>query len=160
VPAEAFPEDLEQERESTIKGYSSSYTVDFDMHPIEAKKNHLGEILRQRRVMTRLTLKELSSVTGVSVSHLGRIEQGNRFPSARVLHRIAKPLGLGEEELLSLAGYLSADSGAVVETKAQYDFSRLDPYVAKVLASEPTAVQFTVIGILAILKFLAKREQV
>ena len=130
------------------------------MQTVEANKSHLGEILRQRRVMTRLTLKDLSDVTGVSISHLGRIEQGNRFPSARVLHRIAKPLGLGEGELLSLAGYLSADSDTVVESKAQCDITRLDPYVAKVLASEPTAVQFTVIGILAILKFLAKREQV
>lgn len=117
----------------------------------------MGKILRQRRVITRLTLKELGKVSGVSTSHLGRIEQGNRFPSARVLHRIAKYIGFDEDELLTLAGYLSANSSAVGKREAQRDIANLDPYVARVLASEPAAVQFTVIGILAILKFMRER---
>lgn len=108
--------------------------------------------------MTRLTLNELGKVSGVSVSHLGRIEQGKRFPSAHVLHRIAKHIGFDEHQLLTLAGYLSAESSAVVESESQRDLGRLDPYVARELASEPAAVQFTVIGILALAKFLAKRE--
>lgn len=122
-------------------------------------RNPLGEILRQRRVMTRLTLNELGNVSGVSPSYLGRIEQGKRFPSAHVLHRIAKHIGFDEHQLLTLAGYLSANSSAVGKREAQPDLGRLDPYVARALASEPAAVQFTVIGILAILKFMAKRER-
>jgi len=43
-----------------------------------------------------LTLRELASASDISASHLGRIEQGNRFPSARILRRIAKPLGFEE----------------------------------------------------------------
>ena len=120
--------------------------------------NHLGGILRQSRVMTRMTLNELGNVSGVSPSYLGRIEQGKRFPSARVLHRIAKHIGFDEHQLLTLAGYLSANSSAVGKREAQRDIANLDPYVARVLASEPAAVQFTVIGILALAKFLAKRE--
>lgn len=121
-------------------------------------RNQLGKILRQRRVMTPLTLKELGRATDVSPSYLGRIEQGKRFPSARILRRIAKPLGFEEGELLTLAGYLSPQASAKVESEAQCNLTRLDPYVASVLASEPLSAQFAVLGILAILKGMAKRN--
>jgi len=45
-------------------------------------------------------------MAGVSASHLGRIERGERFPSGSVLRRIAGPLGFEEDELFTLAGYL------------------------------------------------------
>jgi transcriptional regulator with XRE-family HTH domain len=73
----------------------------------EKLNNDLGKILKQRRVMVPLTLRELAVTSGVSSSHLGRIERGERFPSAHILRRIAKPLGCEETELLTLAGYLS-----------------------------------------------------
>jgi len=75
-----------------------------------AEKNDIGRIIKQRRVMVPLTLQELAAKSGVSASHLGRIERGERFPSAWVLQKIAKPLGFEEDELLSLAGYLTKRS--------------------------------------------------
>jgi len=83
-----------------------------------------------------LTLHELAEKSGVSASHLGRIERGERFPSARTLRRIAKPLGFEET--------LPEGSG------------RLDPYVATVLSQEPVSVQHAVVGILTILKSIAE----
>lgn len=71
-------------------------------------RNDLGKILKQRRLTTPLTLQKLSAESGVSVSHLNRIERGERFPSARILRRLAQPLGFEETELFSLAGYLSS----------------------------------------------------
>ena len=53
--------------------------------------NDLGKLLKQRRVMIPLALQELAAASGVSSSHLGRIERGERFPSAHILHKIAKP---------------------------------------------------------------------
>ena len=73
-----------------------------------SSRDNLGEVIRQQRVMMSLTLQELSAKAGVSASHLGRIERGERFPSARILRRIAQPLGFEENELFTLAGYLSA----------------------------------------------------
>jgi len=35
--------------------------------------NHLGKMIKQRRVMIPLTLGKLAAATGVSPSHLGRI---------------------------------------------------------------------------------------
>jgi len=70
---------------------------------------NLGVKLRERRKEKGLKLIELSELTGVATSYLGRIEGGKRFPSAHVLQKIAGTLGYGEAELLKLAGYLSPD---------------------------------------------------
>ena len=99
-------------------------------------RDNLGEVIRRQRVMMALTLHELAERSGVSASHLGRIERGERFPSARTLRRIAKPLGFDES---------LPESGG-----------RLDPYVATVLSQEPVSIQHAVVGILTILKSIAE----
>ena len=116
---------------------------------------NLGEILKQRRVMIALTLRKLAAISGISSSHLGRIERGERFPSASILRKIAKPLGFEESELFFLAGYLSPPAG-IEERNTDYSGGQLDPYVSKILSQEPIEVQRTVIGILSILKSIAK----
>ena len=103
-----------------------------------------------------LTLQELAAMSGVSASHLGRIERGERFPSAHILRKIAQPLGFDENELFTLAGYLSPQSLGIAEATPGYSGGGLDPYVAKVLAQETIEVQHAVIGILTILKSIAK----
>jgi len=117
---------------------------------------NLGRMLKQQRVMIPLALRGLSAISGVSSSHLGRIERGERFPSASILRKIAKPLGFEESELFSLAGYLSSRPAGIEEESIGYSAKQLDPYVAKVLSQEPVEVQRTVIGILSILKNIAK----
>ena len=121
----------------------------------EVKKNNLGEILRQQRMTVPLTLQQLAGVTGVSASHLGRIERSERFPSASILRRIAKPIGFEESELFTLAGYLSPQTISLAEASQGYSGEQLDPYVARVLAEEPVEVQRTVVVILSILKSIS-----
>jgi transcriptional regulator with XRE-family HTH domain len=117
-------------------------------------RNDLGEIIRRQRVMMSLTLAELAERSGVSASHLGRIERGERFPSARILRRLAQPLGVEEGELMTWANYLSPAS--VAEDSPSYvGDRRLDPHVARMLSQEPVDVQRAVIGILSILKSIA-----
>ncbi len=118
--------------------------------------DNLGKIIKQQRITVPLTLQELTAKSGVSSSHLGRIERGERFPSAHVLRKIARPLGFEEDELLTLAGYLSPQPRRIAEESPGYSGRRVDPYVARVLAQEPVDVQRAVIGILTILKSLAK----
>jgi transcriptional regulator with XRE-family HTH domain len=118
--------------------------------------NHLGRIIKQQRISLSLTLQELAAKSGVSASHLGRIERGERFPSAHILQKIAKPLAFEEDELFTLAGYLSPQSSMIAERSPIYGNERVDPYVARVLAQEPVEVQRAVIGILTILKSIAK----
>jgi len=118
--------------------------------------NDLGAILKQQRIAASLTLQKLADKSGVSTSHLGRIERGERFPSAHILKKIAKPLGFSEDELFTLAGYLSPQMPAVAEKVTIYQHQRLDPYVARVLAQEPVEIQRAVLGILSILKSFAR----
>ncbi len=118
--------------------------------------NHLGRIIKQQRISLPLTLQELAAKSGVSASHLGRIERGERFPSAHILQKIAKPLTFEEDELFTLAGYLSPQSSMIAERSPLYGNERLDPYVARVLAQEPIEMQRAVIGILTILKSIAR----
>jgi transcriptional regulator with XRE-family HTH domain len=127
-----------------------NYIMDID------RSGEFGLLLKQQRLRIPLTLRELTELSGVSSSHLGRVERGERFPSASILRRIAKPLGFEEDELFTLAGYLSPTSPGVAEAHAAYSGRQLDPYVAKVLAEEPAEVQRAVIGILSMLKSIAK----
>ncbi len=119
-----------------------------------SKGTELARTLKQRRTMVPMTLTELARAAGVSASHLGRIERGERYPSARILRRLATPLGLEEVELFTLAEYMSpqlhSDSGDVPRTRP------LDPYVAGVLSQEPLEIQRTVIFILSAMKSMAK----
>jgi transcriptional regulator with XRE-family HTH domain len=118
--------------------------------------SNLGKILKQQRVTIPLTLQELAAESGVSSSHLGRIERSERFPSARILRKIAKPLGFDEDELFTLAGFLSPQTSGVAEDGARYSNRQLDPYVARTLAEEPPEIQRSIIGILSLLKSLAR----
>ena len=116
----------------------------------------IGRLIKLHRVMSGLTLGQLSEISGVSSSHIGRIERSDRFPSAHTLRRIAKPLGFSEAELFVLADYLSPQSSTTVEGSS---LAQLDPYVARVLAAEPVEIQRTVIAILSILKSIAKAKE-
>ena len=118
--------------------------------------NHLGKLIKQHRTERLLSLRALAAASGISTSHLGRIERGERFPSAYILRRIAKPLGFDENELFTLAGFLSPVPAEEAKRTPGDNVLGLDPYVAKVLAEEPLGLQRAVIGILAILKSLAK----
>jgi transcriptional regulator with XRE-family HTH domain len=120
----------------------------------QSRKN-LGRILKQKRQSVNLTLHKVSEGSGVSTSHLGRIEKGERFPSADILQRIAKPLGFSESEIFSLAGYLSSTGEGTESPSIPAEKTQIDPYVAKVLAEEPVEVQRAVVGILTMLKSLA-----
>ena len=123
---------------------------------VDSNESHLGRIIKQQRISLELTLQQLRAKSGVSASHLGRIERGERFPSAQVLRKIAKPLSFEEDELFTLAGFLSPPSSMVAEKGPSYGMAQLDPYVARTLAQEPIEIQHAVIGILTILKSIAK----
>ncbi|MFC1983794.1 helix-turn-helix domain-containing protein [Chloroflexota bacterium] len=111
----------------------------------------LGKMLRQQRLMAELTLRQLGDSSGVSSSHLSRIERGERFPSGYILRKIAKVLELDEIQLLMLAGYLSPRP-----SNGKYSPGQLDLYVAKVLSEEPVTIQRAVVSLLTVVKTIAK----
>jgi transcriptional regulator with XRE-family HTH domain len=116
----------------------------------------IGKVLKQRRRSLSLTIREISEQSGVSASHLSRIEKGNRFPSASVLRRIAEPLGYEELEIMMEAGYLSPLKSG--EGKDGRRVNKLDPFVAGVLGQEPVEVQRAVLQILSTIKRISELQ--
>lgn len=53
--------------------------------PLDAS---LGEKLKLARLGKGLTLAQLSQISGVSVSHIGRIERGERIPGSRIVGKL------------------------------------------------------------------------
>ena len=119
----------------------------------------IGKILKQKRKSMSLTMREVAEKSDVSASHLSRIEQGDRFPSASVLRRLAAPLDYEETELMMLAGYLSPVKTGIAEESKEYRTGKLDPYVAKVLSQEPVEVQRMVISVLTLIKRIAASQR-
>ena len=120
-------------------------------------RNDFGKMLKLQRLSIPLTLRKLANESGMSASHIARVERGERFPSGRILHRLSKPLGFEENELFMLAGYLSQQPPTEANNHQSYSLhKKVDPYVAAVLSHEPMAIQRTIIAILSILKTMAE----
>jgi len=114
--------------------------------------SNTGRVVKQLRLRTGLSRIQLATASGVSASHVTRIENGQRFPSARVLRRIAPHLNIGELELLALAGYISRGEPGML---GDPDSTKLDPYVVASLSREPVEVQRAVISIFSAMKYIA-----
>lgn len=80
---------------------------------VAMSREKIGQIIKERRKARGWTLTDVALRSGVSITHIGRIEEGKRFPSARTLRKLAKPLGFTEIELFKLAGFLSEDEGEI-----------------------------------------------
>jgi len=78
-------------------------------------KQSIAMIIKKRRKSIPLSLNQLSRLSGVSLAHLGRIEQGQRKPSPRTLQKIAKPLGFDLDELFVMVGFLSSKRASFSE---------------------------------------------
>ncbi len=115
--------------------------------------SEIGKLIKQRRAVMSMTLRELAKVSKVSASHLSRIERGGRLPSVHTLRRIASPLSFKEAELFTLADFMSPVAAEDINDKSG-NTSGLDPYVARILAEEPLEVQHAAVRVIGILKRL------
>ena len=95
---------------------------------------NLGSIIRRQRNRLGFSLADLAEKSGVSISHLGRIEKAQRYPSTNVLRKIAKPLNLDEKELFNLAGYLPIEQSAQPNLEKHKSLAELDILVNRVTA--------------------------
>jgi len=69
----------------------------------------LGRFIREQRDQSRLSLRRLSDLAGISNPYLSQIERGLRKPSAEILQQIARALRISAETLYERAGLLDAD---------------------------------------------------
>ena len=71
----------------------------------------LGDYLREQRMSSRLSVRQLAEQAGVSNPYLSQSERGLRRPSAEVLQQLAKALRISAEQLYLRAGIVSPDEG-------------------------------------------------
>lgn len=62
----------------------------------------ISEMLALRRKELKITQKELSEKTGISVVSLAKYEKGKRFPSYTNLNKISKVLELDYDEAYNI----------------------------------------------------------
>lgn len=67
-----------------------------------------GLYLKQLREKKEMTIRQLALYANVSHGYLSQVERGERgTPSPDILNKLAVPLGVSYEELMSAAGYLN-----------------------------------------------------
>ncbi|VXB66896.1 helix-turn-helix domain-containing protein [Nocardioides sp. AX2bis] len=83
----------------------------------------LGEYLKEQRLDSRLSLRQLAEMTGVSNPYLSQIERGLRRPSAQVLQQLSKALRVSADQLYARAGIVGLDdsTGVTVENAVLND---------------------------------------
>ena len=103
-------------------------------------KLKVGRIIKEQRKKLSLSLNKLSRLTSVSVSHLARVERGERSPSLKTLQKIAGPLGFDLNELLIITGHLSP--GVSVYSEEQREKLRVELHtLLERVASDNTRIK-------------------
>ena len=72
----------------------------------------LGDYLKEQRLASRLSLRQLADQVGVSNPYLSQIERGLRRPSAEVMQQLARALRVSAEQLYIRAGIVNPDTDA------------------------------------------------
>jgi transcriptional regulator with XRE-family HTH domain len=80
------------------------------------KVGELGRFIRDQRRTSRLSLRKMSQMAGISNPYLSQIERGLRRPSAEILQAIAKTLRISAETLYVKAGILEEREDSEVDT--------------------------------------------
>jgi transcriptional regulator with XRE-family HTH domain len=90
-----------------------------DLHLGPVRLAQLGAYIREQRENAQYSLRQLSSVSGVSNPYLSQIERGLRKPSADVLQQLAKALQISAETLYVRAGLLDGERDAAAASEAE-----------------------------------------
>ena len=71
----------------------------------------VGEFIRERRLAKGLSKRQLAEKAGISHSEVHRIENGERQnPSVPMLVALADALGIPQDDILVMAGYIKDDN--------------------------------------------------
>jgi len=96
------------------------------------KKNNyvlLAEILRMRRMVSGLSLRQLANEVGISHTELARIENGSRSNyNLLTIINMCNTLGMEAVKLLKITGYLPVEKGELDEATLSYieSFNKLE----------------------------------
>ena len=63
-------------------------------HDLLGDDERIAAFIRTYRLRRNLTLAQLSELSGISIGHLSRLENGSRTPTVRLLLQLARALGV------------------------------------------------------------------
>ena len=79
-------------------------------------KIEIGELIKRLRERAGIDKAQLSGLSGVSASFIGRLEAGQqKNPSPETLRRLSVALNVTHQELLIAAGHIEAENTPVAE---------------------------------------------
>lgn len=78
---------------------------------------NIHEFLQERRIEMKLSIQQLSQESGISASHISRMERGVRNPSPQTLEKLAVPLHVEYLTLLKVADLLESPQSNCVDLK-------------------------------------------
>lgn len=88
----------ERERAKVINEFKKKIRVFRNRLTTEVDSS-LGEFLRQARMKKGYSLQNVEDLTGLSSSHISRLESNSRKPSIRTIEKLARILDISNEEL-------------------------------------------------------------
>lgn len=85
---------------------------------------NIGENIKNLRKEKKISQEQLSEITGIPRSSIGRYERGEKYPNVKVLNKIAEALQIPMSLITTDSNYiLTMDIDDFAETK----FSKLNP---------------------------------
>jgi transcriptional regulator with XRE-family HTH domain len=82
---------------------------------------HFGELLREKRLAKKYSLRKFAELVEVSPTYLSLVEQGKveRPPTAERVQKMAEILGENPDGFMALAGRLPQDLPKIIQEKPQ-----------------------------------------
>ena len=86
--------------------------------------DELGKYLKRLRLEKDLTLIDVQKKTGISTGYLSEIERGNRVsPHPTILRKLAEVYGVGDKEVMEVAGYLAREGMKIFSQKEEIEWA-------------------------------------
>jgi len=114
--------------------------------------NKVGGYLKSLRIGMGISQYQLAAISGITVSHICRLEKGNRLPSGTVIVKLARALGIAEKELLVMTGCIEATKETKNAEFTRHLEANIDHLVVYTLAQETPELQRQIIEVLQMLK--------
>lgn len=85
----------------------------------------IHEFLKSIRIEQQLSIQELSKISGVSASHISRIERCSRNPSPHTLEKLAPHLNVSYMTLLQVANLVHKTSSDAIHLEELFENSTI-----------------------------------
>ena len=96
--------------------YYATIVIDKGMRDVIMLSNasEIGKFLKEYRKRNNdMSLRNFSKLTGISFSHLSKIERGEHNPSKTTLDIISEAIDVDKDELYIMAGYAPEQRGGI-----------------------------------------------